>query len=115
MSIMGLDIQYSNQKICWEDVSIPMKHKGTINNTAFMQYIYHVAAEMPLLQEAENRQKRILDADYKAVDIDEYVTSLSHLKDDEKAKLAQLLKKHTSLFGSGLGTLAITNKSRINR
>ena len=65
MSVMGLDIQFSNQQICWEDVSIPMKHKGTINNMAFMQYIYHVAAEMPLLQEAENRQKRILDADYK--------------------------------------------------
>ena len=66
-----------------------------------------MTVDTPLLQEAESRQKRILDADYQAVDIDEYVSSLTHLNDDEKQKLARTLRKYTRLFGGGLGTLNI--------
>jgi transposase InsO family protein len=107
MTVMGLDIQFSCKKICWEDVEIPMKQRGTVNNDAIAQYLYNVAADTPLLREAENRQKRILDADYTAVDIDGFVATLSHLNDDEKRKLARTLNKHKRLFGGGLGTLSI--------
>ena len=36
MSTMGLDIQFSNKLICWEDVSIPMKQRGIVNNNAMV-------------------------------------------------------------------------------
>ena len=107
MSSLGIDIQFGSKIICWEDVSIPMKTRGTVNNDAIAQYLYAVATDTPLLQEAEARQKRILDADYEAVDIDGYVASLTHLSVDEQSELATLLKKHTQLFGGGLGTLNI--------
>ncbi len=107
MSVMGLDIHFSRKKICWEDVEIPMKTKGTINDDTIAQYLYNVAHDIPLLQEAESRQKRILDANYKAVDINEYVLSLPHLNDKDKAKLIKMLTKHTRVFGGGLGTLKI--------
>jgi transposase InsO family protein len=107
MSVLGMDIQFSSKKICWDDVEIPMKTKGSINNDAIAQYLYNVANDIPLLQEAESRQKRILDADYKAVDIDDYISSLPHLNDKDKAKLIKMLTKHQRLFGGGLGTLKI--------
>ena len=84
-----------------------MKQRGTLNNAAFAEYLYHVPTDTPLLQEAEERQKRILDADYNAVDIDTFVATLTHLNDDEKTKLTQTLKRHMTLFGGGLGTLNI--------
>jgi len=107
MSVMGLDINFSSKKICWEDVYVPMKMKGTINNAAIAQYLYNVANDVSTLQDAESCQKRILDVDYKAVDIDDYIALLPHLDDKEKAKLIKTLKKHTCLFGGGLGTLSI--------
>jgi hypothetical protein len=64
MSAMGLDIHFSLKQICWEDVAIPMKQRGTITNNIIAQYLYSVAHDSPLIQAAESRQKRILDADY---------------------------------------------------
>jgi hypothetical protein len=46
----------------------------------------NVANDIPLLSEARSQQKRIVDADYNAVDIDEHISSLPHLSDNEKAK-----------------------------
>jgi hypothetical protein len=59
---------------------------------------------LPLIQAAENWQKRILDADYTAVDIDDYIASLPHLNAVEQQQLATLWKSHDKLFGGGLGT-----------
>jgi hypothetical protein len=108
MTAMGLDISFSSKQICWEDVSIPMKHRGSIVHHVVAQYLYHVANDSPVIQAAENRQKRILDADYTAVDIDDYISSLPHLTAVEQQQLATLLKSHDKLFGGGLGTLSIT-------
>ncbi len=108
MTAMGLDISFSSKQICWEDVSIPMKQRGSIAHHVVAQYLYHVANDSPVIQAAENRQKRILDADYTAVDIDDYISSLPHLTAVEQQQLATLLKSHDKLFGGGLGTLSIT-------
>ena len=107
MHALQIDIEFSSEKISWDDVSIPMKHRGALNNAHCTEYLYHVAMDSPLLQQAETRQKRILDADYQAVDIDTFVATLRHLSDDERPKLAATLKKHMTLFGGGLGTLKI--------
>jgi hypothetical protein len=70
--------------------------------------LYNVANDSPWIQAAENRQKRILNADYTAVDIDDYIASLLHLNAVEKQQLVTLLKSHNKLFGGSLGTLSIT-------
>ena len=51
-----------------------------MNTDGVAQYLYNVTADVPVLQEAEVRQKRILDANYQAVDIDEHVKSLATTK-----------------------------------
>ena len=50
---MGLDIKCSTKKISWEDVSIPMKHRGFVDNNTVAQNLYHLAKDTPLLQAAE--------------------------------------------------------------
>jgi hypothetical protein len=60
-----------------------------------------------ILQEAEKRQNRILDADYRKVEVDPFVKELKHLTMDEKQILGNTLKKLPTLFGGGLGMLNI--------
>ena len=72
-----------------------------------MEVTYHLNAAPTLLQEAEEQQSRILDADYSKVDITEYVMGLKQLDPGQKDKLAKMLNKHTELFAGGLGTLNI--------
>ena len=60
-----------------------------------------------MLQAAESRQKRILDADYSAVDIDEHIDAIPDLDVNQKYRLKEVLKSHPTLFGGGLGILDI--------
>jgi hypothetical protein len=60
-----------------------------------------------ILQEAEKRQNRILDADYCKVELDTYVQELAHLTKDEKQLLGDRLKKFPRLFGGGIGMINI--------
>ena len=69
--------------------------------------LYHLAEYTPLLQAAEECQKQILDADYTAADINKYISSLPHLSEGEKSKIAHMLQNHKSLFGGGLATLNV--------
>jgi hypothetical protein len=68
---------------------------------------YNAANEPDILQEAEKRQTRILDADYHKVEVDPFVQELKHLTMDEKQILSKTLKKFPTLFGGGLGMLNI--------
>jgi hypothetical protein len=69
--------------------------------------LYHAANEPDILQEAEKRQNRILDADYRKVEVDPFVEEMKHLIMDEKQIFGQTLKKFPTLFGGGLGRLNI--------
>ena len=54
----------------------------------------------------EDRQRKILDADYSKVDIDQMVNGLDIAK-ASKTKSKQSLNKFSTLFGGGLGLLDI--------
>jgi hypothetical protein len=69
--------------------------------------LYNAANEPDILQEAEKRQNRILDADYRKYEVDPFVQELEHLPKDEKQTLGKTLKKFPTLFGGGLGMLNI--------
>jgi hypothetical protein len=69
--------------------------------------LYHAANEPYILQEAEKGENRILDADYRKVEVDPFVEELKHLTMGEKNILSQTLKKFPRLFGGGLGMLNI--------
>jgi hypothetical protein len=59
----------------------------------------------PVLLEAEERQSRILDANYDKIEPDIYVQGLTHLSPSEQEQLASVLKRFPVLFGGGLGLL----------
>jgi hypothetical protein len=69
--------------------------------------LYHAANEPDILQEAEKRRHRILDADYRKVEVDPFVEELKYLTMDEKQILGQTLNKFPTLFGGGLGMLNV--------
>jgi hypothetical protein len=61
----------------------------------------------PVLLEVEERQSRILDANYDKIDPDECVRGLMNLSTKEQRELSKVLKKYPILFGGGLGKLRI--------
>jgi hypothetical protein len=64
--------------------------------------LYNAANEPYILQEAGKRQNRILDEDYRKVEVDHFVQELEHLSKDKKQTLGKTLKKFPILFRGGL-------------
>ena len=83
-----------------------METLGTLSDKRTCTMIYDLHTISPILQQEEDRQRRILDADYSKVDIDEMVNDLDIAK-ATKTKLKQTLNKFPTLFGGGLGLLDI--------
>jgi hypothetical protein len=81
--------------------------RNTLNNDEILHMLYHAANEPDILQEAEKRQNRILNADYHKVEVDPFVEELKHPTMDEKQILGKTLKKLPTLFDGGLGMLNI--------
>jgi hypothetical protein len=84
-----------------------LKTRTTLNENEILHMVYYAADEPDILQEAENRQNRILNADYRKVEVDPYVQKLIHLKKDEKQVLGETHQKLPTFFGGGLGMLNI--------
>jgi hypothetical protein len=113
--IMGMDLMTSIgitvdcEQICirWGGTEIPLKTRNTLNNDEILHMLYHAANLPDILQEAEKRQHRILDADCRKVEVDQFVEELKHLTMDENQILGKTLKKFPTLFGGGLGMLNI--------
>lgn len=110
---LGIDLMFSEEKIQWKNKntpfdnnSIPMKTLGTLSDLKTCTMIYDLHTISPILQQEEDRQRRILDADYSKVDIDSMVNDLDIAKATKK-KLKQTLNKFPTLFGGGLGLLDI--------
>ena len=107
MEAIGMDLRFSTKTIEWDNVIIPMKERGLISNPDAAEIIFHSAVQSPLITRAEARHAKILDADYSAVDIDEYVESLINISLEIRKKLKETLKKTPKAFKGGLGTLKI--------
>ena len=107
MEALGIDISFKENKITWDDVTIPMKDRGLISDHDALDTLFHTAVQSPIITKAETRQRAILDADYSPVDIDETVNGLKHITKEVKQKLKAVLKKTPNAFKGGLGTLKI--------
>jgi hypothetical protein len=107
MTSIGIMVDCEKRCIRWDGTEIPLKTRATLNNDEMLHMLYHALNEPNILQEAGNRQNRILDADYRKVEVDPFVQELKHLTDDEKQILSKTLKKFPTLFGGGLGMLNI--------
>jgi hypothetical protein len=93
--IMGMDLMTSIgitvdcEQICirWCGTEIALKTRATLNNDERLHMLYNAANEPDILQEAEKRQNRILDADYRKVEVYPFVQELEHLTKDEKTNI----------------------------
>ena len=78
LSLLGIVLNNDQGTINWDGTDIPMKKPGKLQDDAICEAIYFVAnTQPPLLQDLEERQQRILDADYSKVDIDALVDTLA--------------------------------------
>ena len=83
-----------------------MKTLGTLSDDETCSMIYDLHTTNPILQQEEDRHRKILDAVYSKVDIDRMVNGLDIAK-ASTTKLKQTLNKFPTLFGGGLGLLDI--------
>ena len=107
MTEIGIFANAADKIIQWEDQRIPLKEKGDLRDPEYLEMLYELTTVPDVLFDAEERQSRILDANYEKVDIDEILDDLDHLSSDEKSLLKNVLESHPTLFGGGLGTLNI--------
>jgi hypothetical protein len=84
MKSIGIKVDCEQRCIKWGGTDIPLKTRPTLNNDEILHMLYNAANEPDILQEAEKRQNRILDADYRKVEVDPFVQELKHLTMDEK-------------------------------
>ena len=106
MTTLGIDIKTSTKEIEWEGAKIPLRPRGGSNKET-LNAIYEATQVPEPVAEAEERQARILDADYSAVDVMEYINELKHLNKEEKSLLLRVLQSHPKLLQGGLGTLNV--------
>ena len=107
LSELGIDINYTTQRIVWEGIEIPMKDKNIISEMKNAKAIYYQSIEPSILKEAEARQKRILDADYSAIDLDSYTHELKHLTTKQQNQLLDTLRRFPKTVKGGLGVLKV--------
>ena len=105
--LLGIALNYYDKEtIHWGGTGIPMKELGALQDNSICEAIYFAHTQPPLLQDLEERQQRILDADYSKVDIDVFENALSIFW-KSKQQLKATLKKFPILFGGRLGLLKI--------
>jgi hypothetical protein len=103
----GIQVDCEQRCIRWDGTEITLKTRSTLSDTEILHMLYNAANEPNIFLKAEKRQTRILDADYRKIEVDPFVQELAHLTEDEKKVLGKTLKKFPTLFGGGLGMLSI--------
>ena len=81
-----------------------MKELGSMSDQESCDILYDLHTTSPMLQTEEERLGKILDMNYSKVDINNMVDALDIVK-ATKQRLKQTLKKYSTLFWGGLGTL----------
>ena len=73
MTEVGMHANNADKIIQQEENSVPLYPRGTLNDKNVIQHTHSMATQEPTLQEAESRQRQIINADYDKLDIDDYV------------------------------------------
>ena len=107
LSELGIEVNFNTRRIIWEGIEILMKEKHIISDVWNAKDIYCQSIEPTVLKEAEATQKRILEADYSALDLDDYAHKETHLSKEQEEKLICSMPKYPKLFRGGLGVLKV--------
>ena len=107
MSELKLDILFSQSKVSWEGIEIPMidyktLKKYKLKKKEFKAYISNTS-EPVVTEAATKRVVKILDASYEAADLKQVAEKAKHLTAEERDALYALLNKYKSIFDGSLG------------
>ena len=72
LTSIGVLVDTEKKVIRWGNLTTPLKKRGQLQDNT-INLIYELTQESAVLQDAEERQSRILDADYSQGNIDEFV------------------------------------------
>ena len=97
MNFLGINIQFSDLTVHWENASMPFKPVDSTIDTD-----YHIAESMAV-EDTTERIRKILDAKYQATDLEKVCSAQSHLEYQQQRKLFDLLDKFSDLFDGTLG------------
>jgi hypothetical protein len=73
MTSIGITVDCEQIYKRWGGTDIPLKTRNTLSDDEMLHMLYNTASEPDILQEAEKRQHRILDADYRKIEVDPFV------------------------------------------
>ena len=69
---------FKEKQIQWNDDKVPLKEMDSVHNRNFCEMLHSMYTDSPLLQEAEERQDKLMDCNYSRVDIDAMVADLDN-------------------------------------
>ena len=93
----GIGLDFKREMLCWDELEIPMNKRST--TAELMEAI----ATPKVVQDAEERVARILDARYEKQDLD--AVPLEHLDNNGEKAMRKLLQEFSGLFEGRLGQM----------
>jgi hypothetical protein len=88
-----------------EGTTAPMVNLYQSMTRFMLNNISQTLQQTKTMLNSENCQKRILDANYTPINIEEFTNGQDHLSNLEKEMLMKLLQANSTLFEVGLGTI----------
>ena len=96
LEFLKIDIKFSDVTIEWDYKSIPFKDQDSTLTDFYVK-------EPDMVEDTNDRLKRILDAKYEKADLEEICKDQPELSTEQQNELFQLLSRHESLFYGTLG------------
>ena len=93
---IGLDILYSSKEFCWDDIKVPMTNCGHWTKQSVKQF-------NECKDQDETEEEFLLDAKYEKIDLNKVVERQTHLNQENKELLQELLQKFKGIFQGTLG------------
>jgi len=114
---LGVKLDYENGIVEWLGNTVPMRDSRLIGTTEYKHMLdsFYLQEEEELFEYESYMDyyissgydhayaEEILDAKYDQVDIEEVIKGQTHLNDEQKQDLRELLNEHTKLFDGTLG------------
>ena len=107
MTSIGMDLSFKNKTINWEGIEILMRDFNKLRKYQLskleLQAFISKAKEPVVIQKATDRIIKIMDANYRKVDLKVVVQKVTHLNSRQREMLYNLLIKYKGIFDGKLG------------
>jgi hypothetical protein len=100
---LGSILNFNDKTVTWDNDTIPMKDRGSLNSQKSLTEIYLTANEPQSLMDEFSCSNKILDAEYKPAILEEVTKTCENLNKEEQHHLLQVLQKYEHLFDGTLG------------